>query len=524
MNFAEPVSAWAARAPDRTAIVTAEAQLSYRRLDELTDAVARGLEGLGLRPGDAVAVMVPTGISSVLATLGVFKAGLVHVGVNVLFKAGEASHIVADSGAKAMIVDSGLLAVAAAVREEVAAPERLLVVGGADGEQAFEDLLETPGEGAATRALDPSAPAALVYSGGTTGLPKGALHDHANMTTQTRISSEYFGVRPDDRVLGVLPSFLVPPFCSGTWTALANGATLFLEPRFEAGRALDLILAERIDFMVGMKTMLFLLNELPARPDEDLSFMRALACGGMSQPPAVRREFEQRFGRPTLHLYGLSEGVNLVAGTPRGMPERERLRRFDSVGRPLAGIAVRILREDGSEAAPGEVGEICLGPARPGSWKPTLGYPGRPEETARALRDGWLHTNDLGHLDEEGYLYVGGRAQELIKVAGWSVFPGEIEALLQAEPEVARAAVVGVPDERSGEVPVAFVVPAPGSDPDPAALRDLAASRLAHFKRLRDVVLIDELPANLYGKVQKHRLRELYAEREEDRGGAGTGG
>lgn len=517
MNFADPVPAWAASQPNAAAVVSAEGTLTYRDLDRRSDALARGLERLGLLPGEAVAIMVPTGVDSLLATIGVMKAGLVHVGLNVLFKAGEVGHILRDSAARALIVDASFLPLVEESRGSLPSLEHLIVVGGDAGPAAaFEELLETPFDGPQTRDLDPAAPAARVYTGGTTGMPKGALHDHENMSVQTRISSAYFRLTPEDRVMGALPSFLIPPFYSGHWTALSNGATLFIEPRFDAARVLDRILAERITFMVGTKTMLYLFNELPPRDDEELSFMRLMACGGMPQPPSVRMAFERRFRRPTLHIYGISECVNVIAGTPLDLPESVRLASFDAVGRPLEGIAIRVLREDGSEADTGEPGEVCVGPARPGSWKPMLGYPNREQETARALADGLLHTNDVGHIDEQGLLHVRGRAQELIKVSGWSVFPGEIEAVLVGEEEVGEAAVVGVPDERSGQVPVAFVVPRPGSQVDRETLRNRVSAELAKFKRLREVVVLEKLPANLYGKVQKHRLVELYGEREGD--------
>lgn len=458
--------------------------------------------------------MVPTGIPSVVATVAVLKAGMVHVGVNVLFKEVELGHILLDSGARGLIVDAALLPLVDTL-DDPAALEHIVVVGDAPaGTTAYGDLIERPAPGPQTQQLEPSARAALIYTGGTTGMPKGAVHDHENLVTQTLIGSSYFGMTPDDRVMGALPTFMLPPFYSSAWYALGSGATLFLERRFDAARVLERIRSERLTFMVATKTMLFLFNELPASAADDLSSMRMFACGGMPQPPEVRRAFEQRFARPTLHIYGLSECANVVAGTPPETPAQLREETFDSVGRPLEGISIRVVREDGSPADVDEPGELWIGDDGSGRWKPMSGYVNRPAETSKALEDGWYRSGDVGRIDAHGFVYVRGRAQELIKVSGWSVFPAEIEALLAGEEGVEQVAVVPVPDARAGQRPVAFVKPRPGATVDPATLMARVEHGLAKFKRLRDVRVVDELPTNLYGKVQKHRLTELYLSSE----------
>lgn len=511
MNFSDPIRQHAAESPERAAIVAAGETLSYAELDARTDRLAASLKRLGLNPGDPVMVMLPTGIPSLVSTIAVFKAGLLHVAVNILFKDAEVTFMARDCGARALIAGEGQVPIAEQARQQSDSLEHLIVAGEASSDSlSYFDLLDVEPKGPQTVDLPPSASGALIYTGGTTGTPKGALHDHENLVTQTVKSNGYFGIQPGDRTLGVLPSFLLPPFYSGHWSALSSGATLFIQERFDAEMALDLILSERIDSMVGTKTMIFLFNELPTRSGEDLGFMKLTAFGGMSQPAEVRRAFEQRFNRRVLHIYGMSETVNLISGVPRDLDEETRLAKFESVGKPLPGIEAAILRDDGTRAEADESGEICLRDDGSGTWKPMLRYHNRPEETQEALRGGWLHTDDLGHLDADGFLYVQGRRQELIKVSGWSVFPAEIENVISLDERVEQVAVAPVSDPRSGETPVAFVKLRPGQQVAKEELIELVDRRLAKFKRIRDVEFVDEFPVNLYGKVQKHRLTDMY--------------
>lgn len=504
MGSVDSILGHAASAASKAAIVTPEASRTYGQLEERASRIASGLDELGLKPLDPVAVMVPNSLESIETTLAVLGGGFVHVAVNILFKEYELTQVLTDSAARAIVVDSERADLVAGLRDSLPNLDFVIVAGDGPGDRSFEELLSSPPSWPTPVKM--GDPAAVLYTGGTTGAPKGVLHDHRNLAAQLSLMIEYYELTSDDSALGGLPTFLMPPLMAVHLNTLAVGGTLHMMPRFDAAEALRIMVEEKVTFMAGSKTMCWLFNQLPANGEEDLSGMKSLSWGGMYQPGEVRREFEQRFGVSTLHVYGMSEGVNLVAGTPRHLPEAMHLEKFESVGKGLSGIEIAALDADSRPQPAGESGEICVRPRSDGSWRPMLRYINRDEETKAALREGWYHSGDFGYVDQDGFAYVLGRAQEMIKVSGWSVFPSEIEAVIAENPGVEEVAVVGVPDPKSGEKPFAYVTLVPGEEVEISALEEAVAARLAPFKRLSGAAVIDELPKNVYGKIQKQQL------------------
>jgi acyl-CoA synthetase (AMP-forming)/AMP-acid ligase II len=503
---------WAAEQPRKAALVTLCGSRTFGQLADDVLRLAAGLQRLGLPDGARIGVMLPSGVESIEATLAILRAGYVHVAINPLFTGGEAAQILEDAGAQAMFVDADRSQRIAESRDQLPALETVIAVDGGTGDRGFDELLAAPVDHVP---LPPAAaPAALVYTGGTTGAPKGALHDQWNIARQLDAMIEYFGLTQADGAVGALPTFLFPALVMGHLNALAAGATVHTLEHFDAAVALRLIVEERLTFMTGSKTLCWMFNELPPSAAEDLSFMRVMAFGGMYQPLAVREAFEARFNRPTLHCYGMSEGPNLVAGTPLDLEEPVRRAKLESIGLPLEGIEIVVQTEDGTLCGPGESGEICLRPDGSDKWRQMLGYWNRPEETAHAMRGGWYHSGDAGHIDADGFIFVYGRTQDLIKVAGWSVFPAEIETLIASDPRVEEVAVVAVPDEKAGEKPLAFITLRPDAEATGTDFERLVREKLAPFKRLRSAAIVEALPKNVYGKVQKNRLRDMWLEQE----------
>jgi long-chain acyl-CoA synthetase len=494
--------------PSSPAVVTASVTRTYSELAKRVFSLARGLQELGLPQGSSVALMLPSGLNSIEATLAILRAGFVHVAVNAVFKSKETLQVLSDSDARAIIVAGDKASLIEEIRDGLPLLQKVIVVGDGPGELGFDELASARTDAVPLPAADSAA--ALTYTGGTTGSPKGALHDQWNIARQCDALVEYFELTPDDRVLGALPTFLFPPLLMGHFNALRAGAALHLMERFDAAEALRLLIDEQITVMTGSKTMCWMLNELPSSANEDLGFMRALAFGGMYQPLEVRDAFERRFNRPTLHVYGMTEGPNVVAGTRLHLDEETRRRTRESVGHPLAGIEIAAFDEQDQRCAPGNSGEICLRPDGSRRWKPMVGYYKRQTETEHAMRNGWYHSGDAGYVDGDGFVFVFGRTQDLIKVSGWSVFPAEIETVIVADPRVQEVAVVAVPDPKSGERPVAYITLRENATATSEEFERLVAGELASFKRLRAARIVQDLPKNVYGKVQKKQLRESW--------------
>ncbi|MGE0066552.1 MAG: class I adenylate-forming enzyme family protein [Solirubrobacterales bacterium] len=492
--------------PGRTAVVSAGETLTYGELDRRCEALAAGLRGLGLEDGDPVVLLLPSGIPSIVATIAVLKAGLVYVGMNVMLRAAEVRQVIIDCGARAAITDASLCGVAAEAAQGTTTLKHLVAFGRSSAISA-DVLIERPVSEPATRPVGLGARAALFYTGGTTGKPKGGIHDHANLAHWTKTASARVGLTAEDRFLCVIPTFIGSSFMPGVWTALTHGARLYLMERFDPATAVELIHDERISISWGTVAHLQRINELPY--DRDLSCLRRAPFGGYSHPASLREEFESRFRARVQHAWGMSETVSTILMQPPN-DEQARMSDPDSVGPPMDGVEAAILDDDGHQVAPEEPGELCLRPSAGSPWRPVLGYHRNPEETERALAGGWFHTDDLARMDRRGWVTVEGRRGDLIKVSGWAVFAKEIERVVATDPRVRAVAVTGVPDERSGQRPVAFVEPQEGSSITPEEVHALVDRDLARFKRLKDAVVLDRLPTNFYGKVSKSMLRERY--------------
>ncbi|MFE1268736.1 long-chain fatty acid--CoA ligase [Streptomyces sp. NPDC058758] len=487
MNLADLLGRSAAEHGDRTAVELGTTRLSYAELDATVGRVAALLDARGVRPGDRIGVMLPNLTEFPALYYGVLRAGAVVVPMNPLLKSREIAHYLQDSGAK-------LLFVFDAVADEAAKGAEgcdTVVVPVAPG--ALAGLLADHPDPVTASVGGGRDTAVILYTSGTTGKPKGAELSHDNIARNTELCArDLFDLRPQDVVLGCLPLFHTFGQTCGMNTALSVGARLALLPRFEPRAALDALETSGVTVFLGVPTMFAALLAARHRaPDaHDVSALRLCASGGSSLPVEVLHGFEKAFGSPVLEGYGLSETSPVVT-----FNHPDRPRKAGTVGTPLPGVEVRL------DAVEDGVGEICVRGhnVMKGYWK-------RPDATAEALVDGWLHTGDLGRVDEDGYLSVVDRKKDLIIRGGYNVYPREIEEVLYEHPDVAEAAVVGVPHAELGEEVGAAVALHEGATATPDELREYVRAQVAAYKYPRVVWLLGELPKGATGKILKREI------------------
>jgi HIP---CoA ligase len=496
--------------PAPALIEPGEARLSFADLLDQVRQVARALIAGGLRPGDRLAVWAPNTRHWVLAALGASYAGATLVPVNTRYTGVEALDVIHRSGARGLVVagpflGTDRLAALRAAADEAAVPLPHLIVRVPAGTPAppdagvleWEDFLHraagTPAAEADARAeaVRPDDVSDILFTSGTTGRSKGAMSAHRQSLGVATAWAEVVGLAPGDRYLIVNPFFHSFGLKAGLLACLTSGARMVPQAVFDAGRALELIESERIGVLPGPPTLYISLLDHPARAGHDLSSLRLAVTGAANVPPALIERIQVELGLPTvLTGYGLTEAV--VATMCRPGDDVETVAR--TCGRGAAGCEVRI----------GAGGEVLLrGP------NVMLGYLDDPVATAAAVdADGWLHTGDIGRLDERGYLTITDRLKDMYVCGGFNVYPAEVERVLAELPGVAESAVIGVADPRLGEVGRAYVVPRPGHELTGEDVTAHCRERLAGYKVPRTVEVRAGLPHNAGGKVLKYLLRE----------------
>ncbi|MEV0895367.1 long-chain fatty acid--CoA ligase [Actinoplanes sp. NPDC049802] len=499
LNLAVILRESATARPGAPAIMHDGGTVTYAELDARSDAVAAALTARGIRPGDRVGLHLPNIPEFPVAYYGILKAGAVVVPLNVLLRGPEITHQLADSGARLLITWTPLLEQAAKGAADAGISECYAAGPPPPGPaHPFTDLTEPvagPFPPADRQADDP---AAIVYTSGTTGLPKGAELTHLQLYMNADIPGRLFDLHCEDVIVTVLPMFHVFGMCSAMNVGIRFGAALSLVPRFTPDAVLRAITRDRATIFDGVPTMF---GALLAHPDDgryDTSSLRVCISGGDAIPASVLDGFEQRFGVPILEGYGMTETAATISFNPS--PDD---RRVYSVGRPVWGVEVQIWDETGRRLPPGRdrIGEIVTR-----GYHTMRGYHDAPEATAEAFEGGWFHTGDLGYVDGDGYLFIVDRKKELIIRGGYNVYPREVEEVLHQHPDVLMAAVVGVPDDRLGQEVKAFVVLRPGSTVTGDDVIAHCRERAAAYKCPRIVEFRPELPLSGAGKVLKKSL------------------
>jgi len=514
------------RVPDREAIVFQGERVSYTRLRERVDAFARGLIALGVAPRDHVVLWMPNRVEWNVANLGIAKAGAVTVTCNTRYKAREVAFVLQQSDATALVMTDRFPAAridylatlceldpAALGGARFPRLRTIVVLGeppaGATSFAAVESAGRGGGADLARIPVGPGDPAQMLYTSGTTGDPKGCLLSHGNMFEKTRVYTELHGWTHEDRYLVPVPYFHIFGSMGGIAANCLAGSTQVLMETFDAGEALRLIEAERVTIFSGVPTMFITVLGHPEFARRDHRSLRTGSIGAAPVPVEVMRRIldpAAGLGMDALVVYGLTEATGGTHWTRAGDPIEKRVA---TVGLPTPEIEDRIVDPaTGRVLGPGEEGEVCVkGPTL------MLGYYKQPEATAEKIRDGWLHTGDMGIKDTDGYLRITGRVTDMIIVGGFNTYPAEIENFYLRHPKVLDISAVGVPDPVLGEVVMAFVIPRPGQALTAEELIRFGREGIANFKVPRYVEIVDQFPLTGSGKVQKFKQKAYAVEK-----------
>ena len=517
-------AATVARNVDGDAIRYVDSTLSWREVDELSDAFASGLLANGLAAGDRVAMYLQNVPWFVIGMIGTWKAGGIAVSINPMNRQRELTELLTDSGATVLVCLETLYRDVAAdvvpgtaVRTVLTCSELEFQTG--NDSRLFPNQERIRAEGTTDlatfcdehRGQKPPAVsytrddvAFLTYTSGTTGPPKGAKNTHGNVTFNSYAYREWCHLGPDDVILGVAPLFHITGLIAHITASLCTGAPLVLFHRFEPQAAIEIIERHRPTFTVGAITVFIALMNAPNATETSCESLTKIWSGGAPIPPSTVKAFQNKFGRYIHNIYGLTETTSPSHGVPPGgdAPVDEASGAL-SVGVPIFNTVVQILDDDGKELPPGEVGEIVTtGP------QVVAGYWNKPEETANALPGGSLHTGDVGYMDDRGWFYIVDRKKDQINAGGYKVWPREVEDVLYEHEAVREAAVVGVPDEYRGETVKAFVSLKADATVTPDELIAFTKERMAAYKYPRQVELLDEVPKTVTGKVLRRELRD----------------
>ena len=478
--------------PERPALRMDDLVLTYEQLHEAAGRAARMLASLGVEPGDRVGLMLPNIPAFPVAFYGALAAGAIVVPMNPLLKSREVAYYLGDSGAKAVFAWQAVAGEAAKGAAEAGA--QVISVEDPDLSSALAGF--APAADWADAADEDDA--VILYTSGTTGRPKGAELTHGGLARNASLTSRtLIGSGSDDVMMGCLPLFHVFGLTCGLNGTMVGGGTLTLLPRFDPGKALQIIERDRVTIFEGVPTMYgAMLHHQPDTPP-DTSSLRVCISGGAAMPAEIMRSFEQKFDCIILEGYGLSETSPVAS-----FNHPDKVRKPGSVGTPVEGVEMRLVAADGSTSPPGEVGEIAIR-----GHNVMKGYWGRPDATAEAIQDGWFRTGDLAKVDEDGYYYIVDRKKDLIIRGGYNVYPREIEEVLYEHPAVAEAAVIGIPHPELGEDVGAAVKLKPGGTATPADLRAFVRERVAAYKYPRHVWIVDDLPKGPTGKILRREVQ-----------------
>ncbi len=499
MNIAEHVVRWARDCPERAALLFEGRSIRYRECDEISSRAAAVFAAAGVKAGDRVALFLPNGPEFVASYLGALKLGAIAVSMNATLKRDEAAFLFADCEAKAAVTTEDLRE-----RIPVNAVGRVYTTGG-----DFEAALQSAGGISGARPMQADDAAAIVYTSGTTGKPKGATLSHGNIVRNMEAKGRYLGIRPQDRALLFMPLY----HCFGQ-NAILNaflnaGATVVLHQRFDFDQIMESIERDAVTMFFGVPTTYILLLDRVSR--NEMAEVRYYFSAAAPLPLEIEEQWARKFGAPIFQGYGLTET------SPFASYNHLDQYRPGSIGTPIDGVEMKIVDLDtGNDAVPGQKGEIVVR-----GHNVMLGYWKQPADTAKSIRDGWFHTDDIGRADRQGYFYIEDRLTDMIVSGGVNVYPAEIENVLATHPAIAESAVYGIPEPLLGEQVCAEIVLKPERWLSRAEVRSFCQHRLSPVKVPAVINFTAEIPKGPTGKPLKRVLRdrasagELAAEEKE---------
>src|SRR5688500_5490232 len=522
-NALDMFRAGLARDPSGVALTYFDGSVSRQELDELSDALASGLLANGFAPGDRLAVYLQNVPQFVIAMVAAWKAGGVMVSINPMSRQRELSYLLEDSGATVLVSLESLYDSVA--REVVPGTDVRLVLTTSEldfqtrdderlfagttrqrheGTPDFSEFVAQPrGTAPPPADLGPDDVAFLTYTSGTTGVPKGAMNTHRNIVFTAQVYRDWTHAGRDGAIFGIAPLFHITGLIGHVAVSMLVPAPLVLAYRFEPRVVLDAFLEHRPAFTIGAITAFSALLNAPGVSSDHFASFTSIYSGGAPISPTAEQAFLQATGKRVHNAYGLTETTSPMTVTPFGSPSPvDPTSGALSVGVPTPNTVVRMQDDAGRDLPLGEIGEIDAdGP------QVVAGYWGKPDETAANLPGGALKSGDVGFMNPEGWIFIVDRKKDMINASGYKVWPREVEDVLAEHPAVREAAVVGVPDEKRGETVKAFVSLAPGASVTPDELIAHCKERMAAYKYPRQVVVLDELPKTVTGKILRRELR-----------------
>jgi len=517
MNTAEFLDIATAICPDKVAIVFEGNRYTFSQLNQRASRLAQGLKGLGIKKGDRVAILQVNSNQCIEAYFATAKLGAIYVPLNFRAKGDELTYMLNSSEASVLFVGKRYIELVNSIRPNLNSIKHFISIEAKDeGMLYYDDLLTSSETGEVTAEIDDEDTTILMYTAGTTGRPKGVMLSHNSFSVYVLENVSPASPEIEEKNILTVPLYHVAGI-QAMMAAVYGGRTLVIERQFEATEWMQLVEKERVDRAMLVPTMLKQLIDHPDFSKYDLSSLKVITYGAAPMPLEVIKRAVKAFpGVSFIQAFGQTETASTI--TALGPEDHiiegseaeieKKLKRLTSIGKPMPDIEMKVVDENGNTLPPGEVGEILArGPrVMSGYWKDE-------EKTEKTIdKDGWVHTGDMGYVDEDGYYFLAGRATDMIIRGGENISPEEVENVLHSHPKIEEAAVIGVPDEEWGEQPRAIVVLKKGEKASAEEIIEYTRPRLAGFKRPRSVIFVDRLPRNPMGKVLKRELRERYGQ------------
>jgi long-chain acyl-CoA synthetase len=501
-NVVELLEETVKKYPDKVGFISEDRRLTYREFNSLVNRIAGGLETNGVKRGDHAALLLGTQLEFPLSFFALMKLGAVVVPLNTRFKGEELAYEINDSESRFLIVDEEYWPFIASVRGRLTTVEKIFFNGhqAPEGTLPFSTLLETKKEDAFTRAdLSESDEAAILYTSGTTGKPKGAVLHQRGLTLTAMLVSDFVLFKPEDKMICCIPLFHITGLSCIMLPPIFSGVACVYMRQFKTREFLGTLSREKVTHYMGVVNVIWLMINHPDFSQYDFSSFRTALLGGSFATEEMVRGIFQKLPHLQISVgYGLTESFAIVTSTPF----EDALRKIKAVGKLLPLMEARIVDDQGRELPPGATGEILLkGP------KIFKGYWKKPEASRETLVDGWLHTGDIGKIDAEGFVYLLDRKKDMINRGGEKIYSLEVENVISGHAKVLEVAVVGVPDPVMGEAVKACIALKEGHKATEEEIREYCAECLADYKVPKFVEILDSLPRNPAGKVLKPELR-----------------
>ncbi len=486
---------------NNVAIVLDQDRISYKELQEKINRFQNGLKKIGVQKGEHVGLLLPNSPEFIISYMGVATLGSTVVPINPTLTVDELTYIINDASIKTLICVQPLERLVKILQKNCPQLKNILVTAETEKTPfiSFTSLLETSETTPVDELISSEDVAAILYTSGTTGKPKGAMLTHKNLFSNAASGYETLKCGITDNFLVSLPLFHSFQATVGMLIPIFGGSKMVIVRDFKPQQILELVDKEKLSIFLGVPSMYLLLTRTPGEIKKESHFFRLCVSGGAALPIAIAEEFEKRFNTPVHEGYGLTEASPVCAVNPIDQPPK-----IGSIGKPINGVELKVTDEDQNELPVGEVGELLVR-----GDNVMKGYLGLEEATQSTLRNNWLHTGDMAKKDDEGYFYIVDRKKEMIIVAGENVYPREIEEVLYQHPAVAENAVIGVPDHLRGEVPRAYIKVKEEMETNRKEILAFCRERLATYKLPKTIRFIDEFPKNATGKILKKDLIHL---------------